>query len=384
MALLRTLCDAKRFTGGRREIILLLLYSPIGLCLFSIRILLTIGLAGLLFVFFPMRYIHSKLQFLMFLVWGIYVSTDTSLTGRKSKARLLVSNHITSFDCIPISMCTDSIMVIVSDFPQALSRLIRIETIPSGLSESDYLRMLINNTEPTFLYFPEEATTNGKGLLKFSTWWCSAVSCVQPISLTAWSPFPHINLAPLGCKWYINLLVQMFLPFTSYKVKYLSVVNIQPGRPQEVLAERAERMIMTSLNISVTRFTAEDKENYEKAYFDRIRRGEQVNDGDSGDNEDIRGMVDEVVSLLPHAPKTDIIRDLEVTDDVTTTVENISRQFPPPPLDSSSSESDEESNNQSEPETPRVLSAVLTRRQKFIESARERYLERHGLKEEEE
>ncbi|KAM5126953.1 lipid droplet-regulating VLDL assembly factor AUP1, partial [Mantella aurantiaca] len=311
--------------------LLLLLYSPIGLCLLLLRLFIGAHVF-LVSCVLPESAIRRLLLRVMSSVLGVMVvSSDRCDVSSK----IYISNHRTHFDHNAISLLTSCSSSSVSCPPGFLCWARGYLEAGSPGSRSQLLESLKHFlSQPSsrpLLLFPEEETTNGRaGLLHFSSWPFSLSDCVQPLTLRVTRPFicpvscrwllplypppllmntddvsPPIAVA--GSSWLVELLWTLYIPYTVYHVRWLPPVSRIPRESDEDFASRVQKILGSSLGVCSTSHTAADHAEYVKRRAmdppHRTRRPPSVSPAEDD-------MARRVKEVLPQVPLSAIHKDL--------------------------------------------------------------------------
>uniref|UniRef100_A0A674D4M7 Lipid droplet-regulating VLDL assembly factor AUP1 n=1 Tax=Salmo trutta TaxID=8032 RepID=A0A674D4M7_SALTR len=318
--------DFQRLPNDGLVLLLVLLYSPVGLCLMLLRIfvgahvfLVSCALPDSLARRFIVRVMSSVL--------GMHVRQN-SLRLRDKSTKLYICNHVTQFDhnivnlltsCNTVSILVDEVkLFIVLHFellelclpnrtkislsrdaaaltqPLAINQCLYILTMScdlcssaqpmledsagfvcwargfmelgaiSGQDEMESLRRYCSSpgTLPLLL-FPEEDTTNGRaGLLKFSSWPFSLTDSIQPVALQVKRPF--LALSTPDSFWLTELLWTFFVPCTVYHVRWLPPVSRQDEESLQEFANKIQGLLATELGVVSTQITKADKAEHVK------------------------------------------------------------------------------------------------------------------------
>ncbi|XP_065828031.1 lipid droplet-regulating VLDL assembly factor AUP1-like [Oscarella lobularis] len=297
----------------------LFLYSPLGILL----ILLRLSLAFQLFLFscfVPKQCpIKRRLFKLTYNVLGISVSAKGK-ENRDSKAKILVSNHVSVMDHCALESVLASYEVENLDSNSTFTwfwrckkfgnNSIKVEDILDGIREYCNRPGFF---PPPLLFFPEGHTTNGSyGLLSFSQEAFQVDQPVQPIVVRAERPFFSVAISLLDSWWLTDLLWALFVPITFYHFETLEIMYPVSGETPQDFAKRTQTAMAKALGICATDYTAKDKETLQKG------GGENRTSSDSFDSE----LVHQVKEVLPHVPTEAIQRDLARTHSVDLTISN--------------------------------------------------------------
>ncbi|KAI5620650.1 ancient ubiquitous protein 1 [Silurus asotus] len=411
--------DFQRLPSDGLILLLLLLYSPVGLCLMLLRIFIGVHIF-LVSCALPDSFVRRFIVRVMCSVLGLYVKQN-NLRLRDKNVKLYVSNHITQFDHNIINLltsCHTPLLEGPSGFVCWARGFMELGTVTGSRAElAQTLRGYCAVPESLpLLLFPEEDTTNGRaGLLKFSSWPFSVVDAVQPVALRVRRPFIAVNVPE--CSWLNELLWTFFVPFTVYQVRWLPTVQRQDEESHQEFANRVQELLATEIGVVSTQITKADKAEHIKrkrhtvshtTHLDLGARPRTVAQGflvPSTEAEDPRviRMAHQVKEVLPDVPLNVITKDLLQTNCVDTTITNLlenTEQYRTEPAEAASSGPSQPlpSAMPSVPDPPPNLKSAAKafgksptdrhmslqdRKAALYDYARRRYLEKHGLDPEE-
>ncbi|KAJ8015737.1 hypothetical protein DPEC_G00029260 [Dallia pectoralis] len=336
--------DFQRLPNDGLLLLLVLLYSPVGLCLMLIRMcvgahvfLVSCALPDSLARRFIVRIMSSVL--------GMHVRQKSQRVRDKS-TQLYICNHVTQFDHNIVNLLTSCHTPMLEDsagfvcWARGFMEL-GATSSPDDMEES-LRRYCSTPGTPPLLLFPEEDTTNGRaGLLKFSSWPFSLTDSVQPVALQVKRPFLTLNTP--DSFWLTELMWTFFVPFTVYQVRWLPSVSRQDGESFQQFANKVQEILATELSLVSTQITKADKAEHIKRKRHRDLQTTTSNLGarprsgpfmvrSSGVEESrISRMAQQVKEVLPDVPLKVITRDLAQTNCVDTTITNLlesSEEFP--------------------------------------------------------
>ncbi|KAG1962307.1 PlsC domain-containing protein [Pimephales promelas] len=416
--------DFQRLPNDRFILLLLLLYSPVGLCLMLLRIFIGVHVF-LVSCALPDSIVRRFIVRIMCSVLGLHVRQNSPRLRDKT-ARLYVSNHVTHFDHNIINLLTSCNTPLLEGPVGFLCWARGFMELGQGVGSRTELTETLRrycsspNALPLLL-FPEEDTTNGRtGLLKFSSWPFSVSDSVQPVALLVKRPFIALNTPESS--WLKELLWTFFVPFTVYHVRWLPPLSKEDGESHIEFASKVQELLASKLGVISTQITKADKAEHIKrkrhtaaqtahssknGFNDLGARPRTVAQGFLGTSagaEDSRvaRMVQQVKEVLPDVPLSVITRDLLQTNCVDTTITNLLEH-----ADQFSSEAS--ASAPSAPAKPAASSTLSTmastpnlkpgaksfgrspidrhmtlqeRKEALYEYARRRYLEKHGLNKE--
>uniref|UniRef100_A0A1B6G5A6 Lipid droplet-regulating VLDL assembly factor AUP1 n=1 Tax=Cuerna arida TaxID=1464854 RepID=A0A1B6G5A6_9HEMI len=382
-----------RFVSGW-HLLGVVIYSPVGLVLALLRVFISLQayLLALLLLVPELSFIRGLVLRLIGLVLGIFVIEENP-SQRDKSVKVLVANHVTVLDHIPVHLVTGCFSPSVWDvWPLCLKVF---EGSQDKHTFGTNLRSHLSSCTAPLLLQPEETPTNGRvGLLRFSPWCATVAPTVQPVCLQPWRPL-EITTSTVSATFSTDLFWFLFSPVTVFRIRYLPVVKRQEGESDEDMADRIAQSIAKELGLVSTKFTAKDKLEYKKRYLVELSRSSITHSSQSAPriNYEIQRMASQVAEVLPYVPYDAIIRDLSRTRSVDLTISNVLEgavRFTPLPPEqrastSSSNRTQMSSTVSSEASCSFPRSAqdrmmtFVERKARLIEAARQRYMEKHGL-----
>nr|XP_022289577.1 ancient ubiquitous protein 1-like [Crassostrea virginica] len=385
------------------------LYFPFGVALVIIRLFITLH-ALLVTCILPKSAATSFILKTIFGVIGIQVFIQED--RRKDKnAKVIVSNHVSNLDHMIIDFIIANItpdIVGLSSFMQWLTGFRDFGSSKGTDVLEENIRKFVRESKFPVLLHPEKATTNGTGLLKFMPFPFS-LGKVQPVAIQA-TRWPNtLAVTTLTSNIYQDFLWSLFVPYTIYKVKLLPEEECNEGESEEEFAERVRRNMAECLGVPLTEFTWSDKQDLIKRLEEEeARRQEQqkkssqrpigsLSSNRSVSDPELQRMMQQVLDVLPDTPASIILQDLEKTREVDLTITNILEGKVSKENNKASQASDsllyirKKINVDIAPShqkygdttfhsvaTSRMLS-LEERKQIMLETARQRYKEKHGL-----
>lgn len=404
--------DFQRLPNDGFILLLLLLYSPIGLCLMLLRIFIGVHVF-LVSCALPDSLVRRFIVRIMCSVLGLHVRQNSPRLRDKT-ARLYVCNHVTHFDHNIINLLTSCNTPLLEGPVGFLCWARGFMELGQGTGSRTELTETLGRycSSPgalPLLLFPEEDTTNGRaGLLKFSSWPFSVSDSIQPVALLVRRPFIAVNTPESS--WLAELLWTFFVPFTVYHVRWLPPITREDGESHQEFASKVQELVATELGVISTQITKADKAEHIKrrrhvvpqtAHSNLGARPRTVAQGFLGTNsgaEDSRvtRMAQQVKEVLPDVPISVITRDLLQTNCVDTTITNLlehTEQFhseaaagrasrpaklTTPPSASTPTPKQPTAKTFGKTPVDRHMS-LYERKEALYEYARRRYIEKHGL-----
>jgi hypothetical protein len=241
------------------------LYFPVGIVLLLIRFIL-LNLLRLVFFIFPKLKSNSLLISLTCIAFGVHVKYNNLFNSNSNELIIFVSNHVTCLDYLSVKAIINNVNYMngkltngnstIFDWIASYFRNILVTNSPK--EGSDFFEQQSNYP---FLFFPENAATNGKhGLLlfdskpfdlqksidqneKFST-------CIVPICLKInRSHFLPISVNSIGSSGFFNLFLALFVPFSIYELNFLNKQYKNINETSDAFAERVRRLMANNLKL---------------------------------------------------------------------------------------------------------------------------------------
>ncbi|XP_046565711.1 lipid droplet-regulating VLDL assembly factor AUP1-like [Haliotis rubra] len=419
---IRSLLELNRLPDGI-SMVPIIIYFPLGLVLAVLRFFISLHALLISFLLPKTWFIRSVILRFMFGVAGIIISTDGDENWDK-RARILVCDHISPLDHLVTSLVVPHICLLdwhVSSLLQWVTGCQEISPDKNKEEVVKYVKSIYSGTSLPLLFFPEKTTTSGKiGLLKFWSLPFELGHLIQPITIQASRvEIFKINVSTVKSTWWSDLFWCLFVPYTIFKLRYLPVTEKKEAELFEEFSERVRQNMCRSLGVSATAYTHSDITDYLKrqsyplpaspvpnntAEITQAPAAKQQSQGSPSPpvttNQitvapEVKVMVDQVKSVLPHVPIATIVAELDRCEDVDVVITNIlegnveftPEDIPPP-----------EGNSVSPPVQQTVCPSQLTfksdnfgrnagnrqmsledRKKAMYEAARKRYKEKHNI-----
>ncbi|XP_056295269.1 lipid droplet-regulating VLDL assembly factor AUP1 [Pseudoliparis swirei] len=402
--------DSRRFPKDAVLLLLLLIYSPVGICLTLIRIFIGVHVF-LVSCALPESFARRFIVRVMCSVLGMHVRQKNP-RSRDRNTKLYACNHVTEFDHNIINLltpCHTPQLEGSTGFVCWARGFMEIQSASGQEAVGESLqRYCSTEGTPPLLLFPEEETTNGRaGLLKFSSWPFSLTDSIQPVALRVTRPL--IALSTPDSSWLKELLWTFFVPCTVYHVSWLPPVSRQEGESMQEFANKAQELLAAELGVVSTKITKADKaEHIKRKRHTAPQTSTSVRPGSIGlgfmvqslgtDAHRIARMAQQVKDVLPHVLLNVIAKDLAKTNCVDTTITNLLEHKDEGPMEATGTTSSGSSRNSSYPSgpTPTITPAaqcfgrspvdrhlsLQERKEALYNFARRRYIEKHGLDQE--
>jgi len=375
--------------------LLLILYLPMGIVCFTVRLLISLQYTIILSVLPKPWYIRRFLLRVYFSITGLIITVGGKEPNRKG-TKLVVSNHVSCLDSLvmeavePLSRISNQ-----ADLPPILGWLFGFCNMNPKKTEILPIAQSISKEQP-YACFPEEESTNGSGLLKFTNWLSKLDSdTLQPVILyTSRYSFSSVKVSYMESTVWSDIFWVLFLPFTHFHIGYLPAKDLpqeESGKADTI--EQARQDMALVLKVSATNLTAQDKRDTVKRYRTeqshikseprpRAPSSQQLNN-----SLQLNRMVEQVKAVMPQVPSHVIKADIVTTTSVDQTLANL--------LDGTLSFSpltEEEQKNEKANKNEIILKASNSvfatssnerhfsfqqRKEITIQNARVRYLERH-------
>ncbi|XP_037833270.1 lipid droplet-regulating VLDL assembly factor AUP1 [Kryptolebias marmoratus] len=327
--------DFRRFPKDPVVLLLLMVYFPVGICLMFLRIFIGVHVF-LVSCALPESFVRRFIVRIMCSVLGMHVRQKNP-RSRDKNTQLFICNHVTEFDHNIINLltpCNTPQLEGSTGFVCWARGFMEIHSASTQEAVGESLRRYCSTDgTPPLLLFPEEDTTNGRaGLLKFSSWPFSLTGSIQPVALRVTRPF--VSLSTLGSSWLTELLWTFFTPCTVYHVSWLPPVSRQDGESAQEFANKVQELLAGELGLVSTKITKADKAEHMKRKRHSVpQTATIVTSGSIGlgfmapslgtDERRIAKMAQQVKDVLPHVPLNVITKDLAKTNCVDTTITNL-------------------------------------------------------------
>jgi hypothetical protein len=253
------------------SIVKLVLYTPIGLIVLAVRLIALLVLYLLALVFPDFTTTSSGFVRALLIAFGLHVTCDENTDdSTTNKSTILIANHVSCFDYLAIKsiyankmtlirlnedddMCTRILYPGLNNCPKKRDKH---EDIDIG----DQLTARPDQSINRFLYFPENARTNGKfGLLNFNfDPFSSIIVDSDGMQSIEFSPvcIGHRRLFISNLSNHAdnltNILITLFSPLTQITVKQLAVEDKQADESLNDFAMRIQAKIGTYLQLKCT------------------------------------------------------------------------------------------------------------------------------------
>jgi len=203
------------------------------------------------------------------MVLGFIVFTE-SFENYDSQVKIIISNHVTNFDHLAISLCLPVAVPSVWDLPPYLNWILGYTNFGASDGRQVFMknvRNFLKGSNLPMLIFPEGATSNNKkGLLKFSSWPFLLDNDVQPITVNVQRPLlARISPSILGSRWWSDFFWFLFVPYTAFTVRFLPVVHRADFETTDDFCKYVQKIICKDLKLAETNFTSSDKVEYAKS-----------------------------------------------------------------------------------------------------------------------
>uniref|UniRef100_A0A146MZT2 Lipid droplet-regulating VLDL assembly factor AUP1 n=1 Tax=Fundulus heteroclitus TaxID=8078 RepID=A0A146MZT2_FUNHE len=399
--------DFRRFPKDAAVLLLLLIYSPVGICLMLMRIFIGVHVF-LVSCAIPESFVRRFVVRVMCSVLGMHVR-QRNPRSRDKNTKLYVCNHVTEFDHNIINLLTPFNTPQLEGSTGFMCWARGFMEIHSASSqeaiEESLQRYCSTEGAPPLLVFPEEDTTNGRaGLLKFSSWPFSLTESIQPVALRVSRPL--LSLSTVESSWLIDLLWTFFAPCTVYHVSWLPPVSRQDDESTQEFANKVQELLAIELGLVSTKITKADKaEHIKRKRHSAPQTTTSATSGSIGlgfmapslgsDDHRIAKMAQQVKDVLPHVPINIITRDLAKTNCVDATITNLLESKEEASAGATGTSTFGSSRISSFPSgsSPTIKPAANTfgrspidrhlslqeRKEALYKYARRRYIEKHGL-----
>ncbi|KAM7418128.1 hypothetical protein PAMA_017664 [Pampus argenteus] len=402
--------DFRRFPKDALVLLLLLVYFPVGVCLTLIRVFIGVHVF-LVSCALPESFVRRFIVRVMCSVLGMHVRQKNP-RSRDKNTKLYICNHVTEFDHNIINLlasCNTPQLEGSTGFVCWARGFMEIHSSSGqGAIGESLQRFCSTEGTPPLLLFPEEDTTNGRaGLLKFSSWPFSLTDSIQPVALRVTRPL--IALSTPDSSWLMELFWTFFAPCTVYHVSWLPTVSRQDGESTQEFANKVQELLACELGLVSTKITKADKAEHIKRKRHTVpQTSTAVRPASIGlgfmvqslgtDDHRIAKMAQQVKDVLPHVPLHVITKDLAKTNCVDTTITNLleNKEETPTEATGASTFGSSKNSSYSSGSVPTIKPAAKSfgkspadrhlslqeRKDALYNFARRRYIEKHGLDQE--
>ncbi|CAK9816817.1 Lipid droplet-regulating VLDL assembly factor AUP1 [Anthophora plagiata] len=385
---IQDLFDKSRFPSGW-PLIFILLYTPVGLLLVLLRLLIALQFWLLAILLPDCNTLRTFLNHGFSFAFGIMVKIP-EVEMKDKQSRIIIANNVSVLDHFALYKATKALTPTVWELPAALSNTLGLQVMDMSSKEAliANIKQFLSTSKGNIAIQPEFGTTNNRvALLKFNSWPFTIDASIQPVAIKASRPeFIPIRLTSLASRWWIDVFWFMFVPYTVFTFKYL---KIKQNTDYNVLVREVEKDIATTLRLQTSSHTVSDKIEFEKRCIMEKRQSRRFNRSSPNPQVihsiEVQRMVQQVSEVLPLVPHNVILRDLLKTRNVDITIANILDGIVTYTPESSQTVTSSTSLNQLQKSTVKATSNLGTssfqeRKAKMIREAWERYVQKHGLK----
>ncbi|CAK9832415.1 Lipid droplet-regulating VLDL assembly factor AUP1 [Anthophora retusa] len=385
---IQDLFDKSRFPSGW-PLIFILLYTPVGLLLVLLRLLIALQFWLLAILLPDCNTLRTFLNHGFSFAFGIMVKIPEGEMKDK-QSRIIIANNVSVLDHFALYKATKALTPTVWELPAALSNTLGLQVMDMSSKEAliANIKQFLSTSKGSIVIQPEFGTTNNRvALLKFNSWPFTIDASIQPVAIKASRPeFIPIRVTSLASRWWIDVFWFMFVPYTVFTFKYL---KIKQNTDYNVLVREVEKDIATSLRLQTSSHTVSDKIEFEKRCIMEKTQNRRFNRSSPNSQVihsiEVQRMVQQVSEVLPLVPHNVILRDLLKTRNVDITIANILDGIVTYTPESSQTVTSSTSLNQLQKSTVKATSNLGTssfqeRKAKMIREAWERYVQKHGLK----
>ncbi|ESO05356.1 hypothetical protein HELRODRAFT_77701 [Helobdella robusta] len=305
---------------------LLLVYLPFGMLLFSVRVIYSIEVYILSCILPKDSIFRQYLLRPMSIIMGIFIRTEQSQSD-ESDVKIVVANYTTHFDHAVMQLVHPYHMVSTWNLSEVTLWLFGYNDMGAKQGKEVLIRntkKYLKDASVPLLIFPEGETTNGKcGLLKFSAWPFSLENKVQPVAIKVQRPLFNVPLSLVHSNVVSDIFWLLFFPITIFHLSYLPVQQIGDDEDSDEFSKRVQKMIARKLNMQATNYTHADKLELVKKIA--ANKNKNINDRPpvKQSRDSLDHMTKQVMNVLPHVSDHVIRNDLALTKDVELTISNI-------------------------------------------------------------
>ncbi len=226
--------ESRFSTGNFLSLLLLIIYSPIGLVLAILRLIVFLPLVGIFVCIIPPCLRTAYTRAFCLLLFGIHMNVK----GKPDKeARVWTANHTSECDALAIRSLANPHILGYSFYlqlwwlkfsPLALLSMVYVPQRSRSDGNDDardairiMIKELLKESSNPILVFPEGGLTNGKvGLLQYHMFMYSLDVPIQPVRITISTPLP-INIDYDNSTFFMNVFWILFIPFRSFNLTFL-------------------------------------------------------------------------------------------------------------------------------------------------------------------
>ncbi|CAK9802111.1 Lipid droplet-regulating VLDL assembly factor AUP1 [Anthophora quadrimaculata] len=384
---IQDLFDKSRFPSGW-PLIFILLYTPVGLLLVLLRLLIALQFWLLAILLPDCNSLRTFLNHGFSFAFGIMVKIPEGEMKDK-QSRIIIANNVSVLDHFALYKATKALTPTVWELPAALSNTLGLQVMDMSSKEAliANIKQFLCTSKGSIAIQPEFGTTNNRvALLKFNSWPFTIDASIQPVAIKTSRPeFIPIRVTSLASRWWIDVFWFMFVPYTVFTFKYL---KIKQNTDYNVLVREVEKDIATSLKLQTSSHTVSDKIEFEKRCIMEKTQSRRFNRSSPNSQVihsiEVQRMVQQVSEVLPLVPHNVILRDLLKTRNVDITIANILDGIVTYTPESSQTVTSSTSLNQLQKSTVKAtsnlgISSFQKRKAKLMREAWERYVQKHGL-----
>uniref|UniRef100_A0A1Y1N0H5 Phospholipid/glycerol acyltransferase domain-containing protein n=1 Tax=Photinus pyralis TaxID=7054 RepID=A0A1Y1N0H5_PHOPY len=259
----------KRYPQNTVGLFTFILYLPFGILLLLLRGILGIQVFVFGFLLPDVPVIQKLLCKLFCATLGIVIHSENP--AERKNVAVYVTNFVSPFDHLVIHSQTGSVMSGKDVFNTLLSTSFGLRHFGSQSVEFPIFKKNIAKTieSGTPVHFqPELKQTNGKAVLKFTTWPFQLCKRIQPVCIEVSRPFLDIKISTFDSVYWTDTLMYLFSPYTSYKLRFLPVVD-QMDFSETKFADKVREDIAHALQVELSEYSATDLMHWEKKTYGR-------------------------------------------------------------------------------------------------------------------
>lgn len=303
-----------RFPSGW-HLLPILLYTPVGVLLALLRILVVLHLWLCTLLLPDCNPVRTFLSYGCSFVFGILVKIDPESEPRHKQSRIIIANNVSVLDHFALRRTTDTLVPSIWEVPGVLNNVLGVQKM--DMTSKDALianiKQFLSTSKYSITIQPEFGTTNSRvALLRFNSWPFSIETSVQPVTIKVSRPdLVPVHVTSLASTWWTEVFWFMYVPYTMFTLKYL---KIRQNPDHETLAREVEKVIADDLGLQISSYTVSDKTEYEKRYerMERILNSARStrSTANSQYSMEMQRMIRQVSEVLPLVPHNVIFRDL--------------------------------------------------------------------------
>lgn len=256
-SLVKNLHDQEFFDSTSLVSILkFIIYFPLGLVILLTRILL-ISILSVLIKLAPNLQYNSVFIRLTTFAFGIFsrLNTSKNASTTTNSNKILIANHVSCLDYLAIKSILNEFNY--TEEPDFSRQIEKNESKLFHVISKFFIQILQTNSKKNSkfrIYFPEQISTNGTyGLIKFDSKLFDQDHSAEylPLAIRVQHSLIPFKENYINSNDFVNLLVNLFVPFTLYELSILPGETKLDNESSEQFAERIRTKIASTLNVKL-------------------------------------------------------------------------------------------------------------------------------------